>query len=919
MPVLGAAMVTLGLDNGGLMAGLAASTNAVRGFGAVGGIFQTLSNGVGNLGFGFKNLGTAGTIGTDAIKQGAVQAGTAFIQLGAVAALAATAVVVGFGIAGVKAAGDFQQGITTLETGAGELHSNLALVAQGILNLSTITGTSTQQLIAGMFQIESAGYRGAQALAVLQTAAEGAKVGNADLGTVANAVTTVMKDYGISANNSASAMNFLTAIVQNGKTTLQDLAASMSQVLPAASAVGVHLIDVGGAMATMTAEGVPAANAATYLRQMIISLAAPTKAASTSLADIGLTSKQVSDAMKQSLPGALQLIMQHLQQTYTVGSPQYVNALKNIAGGSKQMQGMLDLTGAHLKEFQSNVQAVASTINQGKGSVVGWAQVQQDFNFKVEQAKAAFQVLLITVGQQLLPVFSQLLKNIVPMISSFAQWLVSSGALKNALSILVNTITTLVNVGTAVVTFFQQNQVASDLLVAALIVLGAIIIGVIVVAIYAWAVAAWAAAAANIAAFWPVYLVVAAIVIIIGLVILVIQHWGQIVGWLAGVWNAFASWFMGILHAIGNFFTVVWSAIAATAMSIWNAIVSFFMSIWNKVSAAFIAVWNVIKTILTVVWNVIKMAAFVIFAIIVAIIMAPFVPLIKWFQAHWAQIQQGLMTVWNAIKAAASAVWNAISAVFTTVMNIIKSVITAVWDFISPYLMAAWNVISSVATSIWNGISSFFSWVMAGIQAGITFVWNAISAALTFVWNTISSAASSIWNTISSGIQGVVTTLQGWLSSAWNTIYNGAMGMWNGLQSGIEGVWNGIVGGIKAAINFVIGLINGMIDSVNSITGVLHIPAIPHIPYLAKGGMNLAQGLYVVGDAGPEILQLPGGSNVYPMGKSPSVSPTPVGAAGGYNGPSVVEHHTHLDRRQLIQLLGGDLTSEIRLQLGLRR
>ena len=137
---------------------------------------------------------------------------------------------------------------------------------------------------------------------MLQVAAEGAEVGNADLGTVANAVTTVMKDYGISAKYSSDAMNFLTAIVQNGKTTMQDLASSMATVLPTASAMGVRLIDVGAAMATMTGEGAPAANAATYLRQMISSLAAPALAGAKSLKAIGLSAQQVSSSMKNDLP-----------------------------------------------------------------------------------------------------------------------------------------------------------------------------------------------------------------------------------------------------------------------------------------------------------------------------------------------------------------------------------------------------------------------------------------------------------------------------------------------------------------------------------------------------------------------------------------------------------------------------------------
>jgi TP901 family phage tail tape measure protein len=340
--------------------------------------------------------------------------------------IAIGAAAIGIGIASVKMAGDFQAGMTTLVTGAGESQKNLKMVSDGILGLAVSTGTSTQQLTAGMFQIESAGYHGAAGLDVLKVAAQGAKVGNADLGVTANAVTTIMKDYGISADHSAQAMNVLTGIVSNGKTTLQDLAGSMSSILPTSSALGVSLNDTAGAMATMTGEGVPAANAATYLRQMLLALSAPASAGAKALKDIGLTTGQVSADMKKSLPDTLKMIMTHLAETYKVGSPEYVAALKAIAGGSKQMQGMLDLTGDHLGDFAQNVKNVAGVVQQGGNSVTGWSLVQQNFNFKMSQAKEVVETFMIKLGTGLLPIAGKLVglfaTNFIPAVSSLADW-----------------------------------------------------------------------------------------------------------------------------------------------------------------------------------------------------------------------------------------------------------------------------------------------------------------------------------------------------------------------------------------------------------------------------------------------------------------------------------------------------------------
>src|SRR5439155_4756198 len=120
-------------------------------------------------------------------------------------------------------AGDFQAGMTSLVTGAGESQKNIQMVSNGLLGLATQTGTSTKQLTDGMYMIESAGYHGADGLKVLQASAEGAKVGAANLADVANGVTTALTDYHMPASQAVSVTNDLIATVASGKTHMQDL------------------------------------------------------------------------------------------------------------------------------------------------------------------------------------------------------------------------------------------------------------------------------------------------------------------------------------------------------------------------------------------------------------------------------------------------------------------------------------------------------------------------------------------------------------------------------------------------------------------------------------------------------------------------------------------------------------------------
>jgi hypothetical protein len=85
-------------------------------------------------------------------------------------------------------------------------------------------------------------------------------------------------------------------------------------------------------------------------------------------------------------------------------------------------------------------------------------------------------------------------------------------------------------------------------------------------------------------------------------------------------------------------------------------------------------------------------------------------------------------------------------------------------------------------------------------------------------------------------------------------------------------VWDGIVSGIKGAINWVINGINTFIRGLNKIKIPDWVPGvggkginISEIPTLAEGGEILRSGRVIVGEAGPEMLELPQGAKVKPL------------------------------------------------------
>jgi len=314
----------------------------------------------------------------------------------------------------LKQAADFQAGVTTLETGAGELRKNLAGDAEGIKRIAVATGQSTQSLIDGLYMINSAGFHGAAGLKVLESASQGAKVGVADLGTVADAVTTLLKDYHLGGDQAAASTSALVATVAAGKTKMDLLGPALAKVLPTASALGIGFGEVGAAIATMTAHGVTARLAATRLNSVITNLAAPSNIAGKAMGKLGLDAAGVAHTLTtKGLVAAFDMVHKAALQAGPEGSPAFVSAMKDMLGGLSGLGVGLQLTGKNAGEFSADAAKIGGVMASNSKQVKGWQAVQGDLNTQIDQFKATMQVAAITLGEKLLPVASKFLAFLV--------------------------------------------------------------------------------------------------------------------------------------------------------------------------------------------------------------------------------------------------------------------------------------------------------------------------------------------------------------------------------------------------------------------------------------------------------------------------------------------------------------------------
>lgn len=229
-------------------------------------------------------------------------------------------------------------------------------------------------------------------------------------------------------------------------------------------------------------------------------------------------------------------------------------------------------------------------------------------------------------------------------------------------------------------------------------------------------------------------------------------------------------------------------------------------------------------------------------------------------------------TVWTAITAVATAV----TTLWTGAMTLLKlAFLTSPIGFIVVLIAGLIAIIVLVATktqffqtiwsAVWGAIKAAFNGVFGFIKRN----WPLILAILTGPIGLAVLAIVKNWDKIKAGVSAV----KDWIVDKFNDVVGFVKGLPGKISSAASGLFDGIKNAFKSAVNFVIGGWNSLRFGIPEID--THIPGIgkvgggsfgvPQIPLLAKGGNITRGGTVLVGERGPELLNLGRGAQVTPL------------------------------------------------------
>lgn len=606
-----------------------------------------------------------------------VNAGNKITNVGKSLVPMSTAVTTVLG-ASVKSASDFTDGMAKMSTLFDTNKTSVNNLSKEFIALSNKTGIASTELAEAGYEALSAGVDVKNAVGFVETAGNLAKVGFTSTSTAVDVLTTTMNAYGKEAGTAEEISNKLVRTQNLGKTTVDELAHSMGQIIPTASSMGVNIDNLTSGYVSLTSQGIATAEATTYMNSMFNELGD----SGTQLGGIikEKTGMSFQDCMKSgmSLADVLQVTKQYADENGIAYNELWSSAEAGKAG--------LAILNGGVDEFNSTVSTMADKTNDvglaldklNTPSVQAQTALNQIKNSGIELGVTLLSSLQPTIElvanaistatsnfQNLDDRTKTILVTFLTFVAGLAPVLLVLGQLTTAFGTLTTGIGSVASKVLTLIGHFPSLTTAFTMLTS------------------------------------PIGLVVTAITGLIAVFVTLYNTNDNFRNLVNTAWETIKNKISSVLEAVKNSINVFVTAV----QTVWN---KWGDSLKSITSSVFDAISTVINTVLDAIKNVIKIFTSVI-------------------TGDWKTALEGIKgltsTIFNAIKNVISSVLNAIQTVVSNVLDVVKSLFSSVFESIKSVVSNALNGIQSVVSNGLDGIRNNVSNALDNVHNAFSNIW----------------------------------------------------------------------------------------------------------------------------------------------------------------------------------------------------
>jgi len=287
--------------------------------------------------------------------------------------------------AAIYKANEYQKAFRNVSTLTDQTTGELQDMSLGLLRLDSSLG-STTELTRAMYDAISAGAKpGKQAFETVESAAKFAKAAMADnaasvrlLSATVNAYGSMVDKSGKKMYDSEKAANIFFKTIKLGVVTGEQLSATIGDSIPLFASMNIPVEQLASGLAAMTKQGVNSAEATTQLNAIVNAFLKPSTDLTKVLKEQGYESGQAF-IQSQGLTGALDV----LKTATESGKYETADLVKNIRG----MKGVLALSGQGAEIYNDTLNEMADA----SGAVdTAFAKQEKTFaTLKTELGKTA--------------------------------------------------------------------------------------------------------------------------------------------------------------------------------------------------------------------------------------------------------------------------------------------------------------------------------------------------------------------------------------------------------------------------------------------------------------------------------------------------------------------------------------------------
>lgn len=731
----------------------------------------------------------------------------------AVAATAVTGATVALGgmaAASIKVGSNFESamsqvaatmGMTTEEINNGS--ESYEMLKKAAKDAGATTKYSASQSAEALNYLALAGYDAESAVSALPKVLNLAAAGGLDLGYASDVVTDSMSALGLETDQLESFIDQLAKTSQKSNTSVAQLGEAILTVGGTAKILKGGTVELNTALGILADNGIKGAEGGTALRNIILSLSAPTNTAADALKKLGVTAFD-SKGNFRSLDDTFIDLYKSLEKLTDQEKKEAITKIFNKTD-LKAVESLLAMCGGRFDELSGAIENstdaaknMAETMNDNlKGKITILGSSLEGLGIQVYEKmekplKKGVDTAIEAVGQlaerlssgdlsesvdKLAENFGTLISKladfavqVLPLVIDGLNWFIDNG----------NTIATMFVSATAAITTFKAVAFIKDivdvwkkakdvavayklateacsnveLLLASTMSAREVIVAVLTgnMTLATAATTLWTKATKGLSR---------AMAFVGGPIGLVIIAIAALVAGIIYLWNTNEGFRNAVISA--------WEAIKESAINCWNSIVSFFT-----------------ETIPAWIEN----------------LKAWFASIPDWFLGIWEKVKQYFINKWNEIvnfftETIPTLISN-IGAWFMDLPNKIHDATEAAVAKIVEWFKNSWDYLATNIPILIDNIGTWFSELPGKIWTWLKESWNKLVTWGSEMWQKCNEVCSEFLKTVIDWFRKLPSNVWTWLKETWNKVKNWGKDLWNAACDAGKQLVNGLVDTIKS-------------------------------------------------------------------------------------------------------------------------